>query len=152
MADGIRKRLTQSRRRVERFIHSFEAIGLDMSGDGKAFTKEAFRPAQKCEGVAVKLPVVQKLVGARGAAKSRNPQHALRILGAHPLGPTEQYDRGAEQAVAVDQAESAQQFRWITGSWIFRPSAPNRFIKRTNDLGPIEIVDRPVRDRFVFPP
>ena len=46
MADGIRKRLTQSGRRVERFIHSFEAIGLDVSGDGKAFTKEAFRPAQ----------------------------------------------------------------------------------------------------------
>ena len=43
MADGIRKRLTQSGRRVERFIHSFETIGLDASGDGKVFTKGVFR-------------------------------------------------------------------------------------------------------------
>ena len=84
----------------------------------KVFTKEAFGPAQKCEGVAVELPVVQKLVGARGTAESCNPQHALRILGPYPF-------RSANNTTAARSSRSpwikpAQQFRRITCSWIFR--------------------------------
>ena len=151
VADRVGKRLPQSRRRIPRLIHPVETVGLDAAGDRQVLTKEAFRAAQERERVAVNLSVVQKLVGTRGAVEPGNPQHALRILGADPLRPAEQHDRGAEQPVGAEQTESTQQLRRVTRSGLVRPPAANRVLERTHYLGLIEIVDRPIRDRLIFP-
>ena len=71
MADGVRKGLSQRFRRIEGIIHPFEAVGLDTARYGQVFLEEALGLPQEFEGIAVELPVVQKLVGAGSAAESR---------------------------------------------------------------------------------
>ena len=94
MAERVRQRLAYRRHRVEWLVDPHETVRFDTSGDGQGIAQEALGVPEKREGVAVELPVVEKL-GAVDPAETGNAKQALRHLELDAPGIAEQHHCGA---------------------------------------------------------
>ncbi len=107
MAESLRQRLAQRRRRIEWIVHSLEQTRCDAPGHGQVLAQEALGLEQQIECVAVKLPVVEEL-GAVGAAELCHAQQALWNLGLQALGATKQHHCRTQYALLTQQPQAAQ--------------------------------------------
>ena len=107
MTQGVGKRFARGERRVERLVDPLEPIRLEATGDRQCLSQKALRGSEQDEGVAVELPIVQKL-HLVDAAEAGDAQQALRHLELQTRGVAEQDRRRPQQHSVAQQSESSQ--------------------------------------------
>jgi hypothetical protein len=151
MHEGVGQRFPQGLDGKERGVLSLEFARNDSTCHGQPVDQEALGATHQVEGVAVELPVVEKLAPI-GTLESCDAQVQLRKIWLRDVALAEQRHCGACQFVSRDQeAEATQDRQGVARTRIIAAPSANRFFQRDDDFVVIQFVDRPAGGGLCFP-
>ena len=135
---GIGQRLAQRLHRQQRRVLTRHLARHDAPRHRQRFEQEALRLAHQREGVAVKLPVVQKLV-ARCTLEARHLELQLRKIRQRRLVLAKQHRRRARQALALhQQPQPAQDLQRLARAGVFHAATADGLLQRQHHLAHIQ--------------
>ncbi len=150
VAQRVRQRLPRGQGRVERLVDARHAARLEAAGDGKRVAQKALGACKEGEGVAVELPVVEKLRAVE-APETRDAEQALRHFAFEAPGVPEQHRGGPERDAVAEQPQSAKQIPRLPATGMVQPADPDGLRNRVSDLGEVQVVRRPSVRRLGLP-
>ncbi len=151
MHEGIGQGLAQRLHRQQRRIYPRHLSRDDASGDGQGFVQEAFGPAHQGEGVAVELPVIEKLIPVH-ALEARHLEQQLRKIRQLILVLAEQHHRRPRQAVTFNQqAKPAQNFQRLAGAGVVEAPPANGLLQSQHHFPRIQPGHVPAIGGLVLP-